>query len=134
MITPSRRERNLLFGVTYDPAREAELLAARPQLDVIEVKQIEPSFVRSILPVVQQFQAVSLHVQYLSVSGFPLTLNLANDVVHAQLRDPDVELLRYVLAEHAQGRLDQGPLLLTMECPRNLQGQLRAVHSLCRSI
>lgn len=77
----------VLFGATFDPARETELVSARDQLHTIEVKHIEPEFVRSILPVVQVFKDVSLHVQYLSLHDEPLTLNLCDQDIHDELKN-----------------------------------------------
>ena len=85
-----------LLGITYDPERHDELMAAA-DIDVLEIKHLELAepLAREAR---ERFKDVSLHVQYVAPDGEPLTLNLANPRIASNLRDPDCIVYRAAAA------------------------------------
>jgi hypothetical protein len=82
------------FGVTYYDEHEEELLGVADRLDVVEIKYLEPVYVEAKRPVWERFAERSLHVQYLTRQGRPLTLNLANPEVFRQLEQNNNDVYR----------------------------------------
>jgi hypothetical protein len=73
------------LGVTHYDEHEDDLLVVADRLDVVEIKYLEPAYVEAKRAVWERFAERSLHVQYLTRHGQPLTLNLANPEVCRQL-------------------------------------------------
>ena len=82
------------LGVTFYDEHEDELLAVADRLNVVEIKYLEPSYIEAKRPVWERFAERSLHVQYLTRNGQPLTLNLANPEVFRQLEQARNDVYR----------------------------------------
>jgi len=75
------------IGMTYDVRFRDEIERLQEVIDVIEIKNIEPQFVRENDDFIRRFNATSMHVQYLASERQPVTLNLIDEDVVAILSD-----------------------------------------------
>lgn len=75
------------IGITYDARFRNEIERLQEAIDVIEIKNIEPQFVRENDDLIRGFGATSMHVQYLPSERQPVTLNLIDKDVVTILSD-----------------------------------------------